>query len=391
VIITGTLLNALFGTDFSTMNSSSGRSQTTLGTYTRIWMGKSADANILVMDVEGVDGQAFGEDKLIERRYALFSLATAEVLVVNMHEITIGLYNGANVGLLETVFEANLQLSEGKGLCHPHRAGKTLLFFVIRDYTGQTSLAHNEDKLRGNMARIWKSIEKPKHLENSSFSDFFDCMVVGLPPKPYMPEQFNEAVDKLRLRFTDLNHSDYVFKPCYQRKIPIDGFSCYAFDIWDAILPDRTLSISAQQVLLAKYRCAELRLKTESAFKESISAIESQINGGKLVDGLGKLMEKERSKAVVVFDASAKHYHQDVYTEMRGKLYKAFDEKSTVLFRSQIGIVAEQTFDQFNDKMWSLHVNSILAFIESTQAMVLDALEDLERAVDGMCANMHAA
>jgi GTPase Era involved in 16S rRNA processing len=111
-----TLLNHLFGTEFGVMNEEE-RQQTTKG----IWMAKSnkttlatgtapmAD-NILVMDVEGTDGQERGEDQDFERKSALFALATSEVLLVNMFEQQVGLYHGANMGLLKTVFEVNLQL-----------------------------------------------------------------------------------------------------------------------------------------------------------------------------------------------------------------------------------------------------------------------------------------
>ena len=94
------------------------RRQTTKG----IWMSKNkrqlADAdgtktmadNILVMDVEGTDGRERGEDQDFERKSALFALATSEVLIVNIWEHQVGLYQGANMGLLKTVFEVNLQL-----------------------------------------------------------------------------------------------------------------------------------------------------------------------------------------------------------------------------------------------------------------------------------------
>lgn len=91
------------------------RRQTTKG----IWMSKnkrteSAGAkmaeNILVMDVEGTDGRERGEDQDFERKSALFALATSEVLIVNIWEHQVGLYQGANMGLLKTVFEVNLQL-----------------------------------------------------------------------------------------------------------------------------------------------------------------------------------------------------------------------------------------------------------------------------------------
>lgn len=105
-----TLLNHLFGTEFSVMSESE-RRQTTKG----IWMSKNkkeghmAD-NILVMDVEGTDGRERGEDQDFERKSALFALATSEVLIVNIWEHQVGLYQGANMGLLKTVFEVNLQL-----------------------------------------------------------------------------------------------------------------------------------------------------------------------------------------------------------------------------------------------------------------------------------------
>jgi len=66
--------------------------------------------NILIMDVEGTDGRERGEDQDFERKSALFALATSEVLIVNIWEHQVGLYQGANMGLLKTVFEVNLQL-----------------------------------------------------------------------------------------------------------------------------------------------------------------------------------------------------------------------------------------------------------------------------------------
>ena len=93
------------------------RRQTTKG----IWMsknkrtkegpdGKAMADNILVMDVEGTDGRERGEDQDFERKSALFALATSEVLILNIWEHQVGLYQGANMALLKTVFEVNLQL-----------------------------------------------------------------------------------------------------------------------------------------------------------------------------------------------------------------------------------------------------------------------------------------
>ena len=96
--------------------SESDRRQTTKG----IWMSKNKNTlsdernnmadNILVMDVEGTDGRERGEDQDFERKSALFALATSEVLIVNLWEHQVGLYQGANMGLLKVVFEVNLEL-----------------------------------------------------------------------------------------------------------------------------------------------------------------------------------------------------------------------------------------------------------------------------------------
>ena len=73
-------------------------------------MCQAKGTSVMVMDVEGTDGRERGEDQDFERKSALFSMASSEVLIVNMWEHQVGLYNGANMGLLKTVFEVNLAL-----------------------------------------------------------------------------------------------------------------------------------------------------------------------------------------------------------------------------------------------------------------------------------------
>lgn len=104
-----TLLNRVFGTTFDVMDETQ-RRQTTKG----IWMCRGQDMNVMVMDVEGTDGRERGEDQDFERKSALFSLASSEVLLVNIWEHQVGLYQGANMGLLKTVFEVNLGLFGNK-------------------------------------------------------------------------------------------------------------------------------------------------------------------------------------------------------------------------------------------------------------------------------------
>lgn len=67
------------------------------------------------MDVEGTDSRERGEDLDLERKAALFALVTSEILIVNLWEHQIGLYQGANLALLRTVFEVNLALFSKQG------------------------------------------------------------------------------------------------------------------------------------------------------------------------------------------------------------------------------------------------------------------------------------
>ena len=45
-----------------------------------------------------------------ERKSALFALACSGAVIINMWENQVGLYNGANMGLLKIVFEEHLSL-----------------------------------------------------------------------------------------------------------------------------------------------------------------------------------------------------------------------------------------------------------------------------------------
>lgn len=82
-----------------------GRGQTTKG----IWLSKSpkvTETSVLVMDLEGSDGRERGEDDTnFERQSALFALAVADVLLVNIWCHDIGREHGSGKPLLKTIFQ----------------------------------------------------------------------------------------------------------------------------------------------------------------------------------------------------------------------------------------------------------------------------------------------
>ncbi|GAA6042278.1 hypothetical protein JCM8097_000611 [Rhodosporidiobolus ruineniae] len=320
-----TLLNRLFGTKFDVM-SETDRRQTTKG----IWMSKGQDMPVLVMDVEGTDGRERGEDQDFERKSALFSMAVAEVLIVNIWEHQVGLYQGANMGLLKTVFEVNLGLflaAKEKGKAKGSSQDKTLLLFVIRDHIGATPLANLRATLIADLARLWDGLSKPAGLESSTIDTFFDLDFVALPHKLLQPDQFEESVKKLRGRFKSQEEAgeEYVFKSKYHKRIPADGISTYMSTIWDAVVSNKDLDLPTQQELLAQFRCGEIASAAFEGFAARVKGFPQAGGVGKVDEELGRRMREAKEEALAAYDTDASRYHPAVYARQRlellGKLH----------------------------------------------------------------------
>ncbi|KAL9087939.1 MAG: hypothetical protein Q9159_003381 [Coniocarpon cinnabarinum] len=364
-----TLLNYLFGTDFSVM-SEDDRRQTTKG----IWLSKNRHQNsrnggsnmadnILVMDVEGTDGRERGEDQDFERKSALFALATSEVLIVNIWEHQVGLYQGANMGLLKTVFEVNLQLF----LKDQKSVPRSLLYFVIRDHLGQTPLQNLKSTLMQDLSRMWASLSKPKGLENSKIQDYFDFAFVALPHKVLQPEKFASEIERLGTRFREgtrnpkleaaglEDDSKGVLLPEYHRRIPADGFSHYASSIWDQIVDNKDLDLPTQQELLAQFRCDEIMREVLVPFDERISPLEhlqqTNTQSGKpgLIPDLGPTMKSSRSEVISAFSNEASRYHKAVYSRKLAELEEKTDTRLRALFQSQLSAAHKLGVVAFGD------------------------------------------
>jgi hypothetical protein len=377
-----TLLNYLFGTQFGVMAERE-RRQTTKG----IWMsknkrkegGSSMAENILVMDVEGTDGRERGEDQDFERKSALFALATSEVLIINIWEHQVGLYQGANMGLLKTVFEVNLQLfvKDSKYvdcyfqwydamLTRRRTIPKSLLFFVIRDHLGTTPLTNLQNTLLQDLSKLWSTISKPKGLENSRIEDYFDFAFCALPHKILQPEKFEDAVTKLSQRFKEgyndpkksglLDEADLpIFLPQYHRRIPADGFPAYADGIWDQIVHNKDLDLPTQQELLAQFRCDEISREVLVVFDETITPLETQqadnIRAGthSVIADLGLAMNAARSQIFKDFETNASRYHKGVYKRKQAELEAKVDTRLKALSQKQLNAAHKSGVEAFTD------------------------------------------
>ncbi|EFQ29968.1 root hair defective 3 GTP-binding protein [Colletotrichum graminicola] len=355
-----TLLNNLFGTEFSVMSETM-RQQTTKG----IWMSKNKKEagmaeNILVMDVEGTDGRERGEDQDFERKSALFALATSEVLIVNLWETQVGLYNGANMGLLKTVFEVNLQLF----LKDKQSSLRSLLFFVIRDHLGTTPLANLRNTLVQDLSKIWSSISKPQGLENSRIEDYFDFAFAALPHKILQADKFTAEIQNLGRRFTAGHRTPGastqefeggVFLPEYHRRIPADGFSIYAEGIWDQIVNNKDLDLPTQQELLAQFRCDEISREVLIGFDNAIVPLEENqseaARSGKptVLADLGNTGRDSRQKCLKAFEVQASRYHKGVYARKRQDLEAKIDGRLKTLYNAQLSAAHKSGIASFSE------------------------------------------
>ncbi|KIY50144.1 root hair defective 3 GTP-binding protein [Fistulina hepatica ATCC 64428] len=342
-----TLLNRLFGTNFDVMDETR-RQQTTKGNR-GIWMCKGKGMNVMVMDVEGTDGRERGEDQDFERKSALFSMASSEILIVNLWEHQIGLYQGANMGLLKTVFEVNLGLFGKKPA--DGTASRTLLLFVIRDHLGAASLESLQQTLTTDLLHIWEGLSKPAELKDRQLSDYFDLAFTALPHKILAAQQFEDEVAKLRVRFVDKAAGNYLFKPAYHKRIPADGVSVYMDNIWEQVQTNKDLDLPTQQELLAQFRCDEISAGALAEFIEQAKPQKRPIEAGRLVDGLGSMMREWRKRALTRYDRDASRYHQGVYRRKRADLVGVLDSTLSPLFLGQLKNLHKLCLTTFKQKL----------------------------------------
>lgn len=356
-----TLLNKLFNTNFDVMDETR-RQQTTKG----IWLAYSPSVNttktavsqknpqlnenIFVMDVEGTDGRERGEDQDFERKAALFALSTSEVLIINIWETQIGLYQGANMGLLKTVFEVNLTLF-GKSKLNDSSNHKVLLLFVIRDHLGVTSKENLAATVTQDLVKMWDSLSKPSELTSLEFSDFFDISFHTLGHKVLQPEKFIDDVNLLGDRVVDHSNTDYIFKPEYHHNIPIDGWTMYAANCWDQIDNNKDLDLPTQQILVAKFKCDEI---ANNVYEEFLGKFEHHLAESKAVKDnsidfkeLGLLFVDLRNDSLENYDISASRYTSTVYESKRKLLNDKLVEKFKEIFEIYNNILVASNIKQF--------------------------------------------
>lgn len=238
---------------------------------------------------------------------------------------------------------------------HYRSTPRSLLFFVIRDYIGNTPLENLRKTLLQDLANIWSGLSKPAGMEKSKIEDYFDFAFSALPHKLLQSERFVSEIAKLGTRFRE-GHRDPrrdalkseqeleggIFLSEYHRRIPADGFSVYAKGVWDQIVNNKDLDLPTQQELMAQFRCDEISREVLIGFDEAIIPFENKqaegVRSGTLevLGGLGVAMRTARMKTVKNFDSEASRYHKAVYGRKRTELEGKIDGRLKTLFLGQL-------------------------------------------------------
>lgn len=346
-----TLLNGLFGTKFDVMDEKK-RQQTTKG----IWFShanyiaseslpekrQDNSKHIFVLDVEGVDGREKADDKDFERKSALFALASTEVLIINIWEHQVGLYQGANMELLKTVMEVNLSLFHSS-------KQKCLLLFVIRDFTGVTPLSNLADSLRSDLNHIWQEMTKPEGCENEEIQSYFDLDFFSIAHKHFQSEEFAKNIRQLGDRFSS---EDSLFRPKYHRGIPIDAWAVYSRQIWEQIELNKDLDLPTQQILVARFRCDEISAEVYKEFYDVFNQI--NFKNIKSDEDIAEKMKSVRSDALSAYDEQASRYQNSVFEERKKKLEDKIDAKLFEVQSERLDAVSKALIADFEQNALKL-------------------------------------
>ena len=219
-----------------------------------------------------------------------------------------------------------------------------------------------------DLTRIWSGLNKAPGLEKSKIDDYFDFAFAALPHKILQPERFVSEVAKLGTRFRE-GHRDPrrdplrgnqefdggVFLPEYHRRIPADGFSIYAEQVWEQIVNNKDLDLPTQQELMAQFRCDEIAREVLVDFDEAIIPFENKQTEGirlgtpEVLGGLGAAMRTARMKTVKNFETEASRYHKGVYARKKAELESKIDGRLKVLFQGQLSAAHKSGVRDFSD------------------------------------------
>jgi len=367
-----TIMNQLFGCDFTILDAQKAREQTTQG----IWFGSSPKAHdIVCLDLEGTDSAQRKENRHnLERQTALFALTITELLIVNMWSNQIGLASGMNIETLRAIVEANLRLFTPDS--------RTVLLFLIREQPsnenqpGTTSKAVIKEILTKEIQKIWDSIEKPASFKENTVDALFTIKFFFLPPMHYEQEAFKRAVKDLRGQFTDPRNENFLFdrETHYSKSVPMNGLYQYCTQIWDAVYNDEALNIPAQQKLLASWKGSSVIRDVMVEFVQELKPLLDTLET-EMVKELGNELSRVCDGALEKFNDGCQGYAEEevLAKQVELKAQMMVEAKEVVL--KHLEYVHKEVADRYEKQLVSVLPQDMCSsdFMSDVKSAIRDA------------------
>eukprot|EP00835_Amoeboradix_gromovi_P001464 NODE_67_length_23829_cov_0.557059.p3 type:complete len:456 gc:universal NODE_67_length_23829_cov_0.557059:2325-3692(+) len=251
-----TLLNEMFNLQFDVMQAT--RKQTTKGVVLDKYM--NDEKQVIVCDVEGSDGREHGEEQKTERLLLLFALSVSDILLFNLFENSVGLYHGANMGLMRMVLEIYYEI-----FIEHHqneKIKKKTLLFVVRDYTNTTPVEEMRNILYNDIATIWSN------LTDKNVDLYFDVNIHALPHFKLQKLEFQDSVKSLKNNIISLQYKDEL-------RVHSDSLNDYMSRIWELITTNKELDVPTQMELVMKYRVQRLGQECLDSFQINVQQLKA--------------------------------------------------------------------------------------------------------------------
>ena len=255
---------------------------------------------------------------LVTRQSALFAMATADVLLVNLWCHDIGREHGAGKPLLRTVLQVHLRMFSPR---------RTLLVFCVRDKT-RTPEAILAQTLSTDLERLWAGLAKPVDDADgappASLSDYFDVRYVFLSNFEERHEQFLQDVAQLRSRLTNRDAPDSLAARPGTRDVPGSGLSLSVRTMWQAITENKDLDLPAHRVMVATVRCEQVAAAVMTCLHAHPNVARLTAAAGEhhaqKEPGLAAILEEALSKCLHLYDTDTQLFDASVRAAKRAQL-----------------------------------------------------------------------
>ncbi|CAG9579988.1 conserved hypothetical protein [Leishmania major strain Friedlin] len=327
---------------------------------------------MLVLDFEGTDGLERGEDQCFERQLSLFGLSIADTLIINMWAVDVGRFNAANLNLLRTIFEVNLQLfSHDKYEAEE----KPTLLIVLRDFT-EDDPAPSLATVRKSFDTIWEGITRPAQFAGASIDALFHLKYYVMPHYKLQKTEFMTSVETLQRWFSDSQCPDYLFSHrAMFRGVPLEGLPAYLTSCWEAIRTSKDLDIPTQREMLAQHRCKEAKMQELKAFRHFARNYEDRLLHGEMLLRLSEVLDEEMETRLTSFYRQTKLYNSDVVGQYANELETELVNATMRVLNRLSKAIAAEVLSNAEPRVLNSVEESLRQLLKSAQTLPFSAGE----------------